>query len=112
MRKMLWTGAVLLIVGFAMWSKDPLNDVVSFIMSGSIPRSDIVLNFWQTVGVVGVCSALIVAAGKAVQFEMLGRKAADIKEEQAKQEFKDQSDPEPTASKNHSVIAAGVPESL
>lgn len=50
MRKMLWIGAVLLVVGFAMWSKDPLNDVVSFIMSGSIPKTNIELNFWQTLG--------------------------------------------------------------
>ena len=93
MRKMLWIGAVLLVVGFAMWSKDPLNDVVSFIMSGSIPKTNIELNFWQTLGLVGA------------------RKAADITAEEAKRDFKERSDPESIATKKRSVIAASASES-
>ncbi len=111
MRKMLWIGAVLLVVGFAMWSKDPLNDVVSFIMSGSIPKANIELNFWQTLGLVGVFSGLLVAASKALQFEMLARKAADITAEEAKRDFKERSDPESIATKKRSVIAASASES-
>lgn len=111
MRKLLWAGVVLLIVSFAMWSKDPLNDVVSFIMSGSIPKTNIELGFWQTLGLVGVFSGFLYAASKALQFEMLARKAADITAEQAKQDFKEHSDPESVTPKKHSVIAASASES-
>lgn len=110
MRKLLWTGVLLSIVSFAMWSKDPLNDVVSFIMSGSIPRTNINLNFWQTIGLTGILSGVLFAASKAIQFEMLARKASDITEERVKQEFKEHGDPQSVSGKNRSVIAASAPE--
>ncbi len=110
MRKMLWIGVVLIIVSFAMWSKDPLNDVVSFIMSGSIPRTTIELNFWQTIGIVAIFSVLFFATAKGVQFEMLDHKATDIRAEKAKQDFKTDNDPEYSTSKNNAVSAKRASE--
>lgn len=93
------------IVGFVVWSHDPIDDTVNFIIGGSIPGTNLALGFWQTV----LCIALLLWVIKRmiakVRLQLLEQTASQIKAEKMKEEFTERHtvtfDP-----KQRSVIAA------
>ena len=105
MKRWLWAGFLIAIISFMIWSKDPLNDVVNFIIGGSIPGTQVSIGFWSAIGLALFILLLIHRGIKNARLEMLEHTAKQIKAEQAQAEFKESSSPE-FDSKRRSVIAA------
>ncbi len=105
MRKVLWVSVLMAIVGFIVWSKNPLDDTMNFIIGGSIPGTKHSIGFWSMLGVAGLILTIIHHAYKDLKLQMLAQTAKEIKAEEAKKEFQDSHNFEFDRSKR-SVIAA------
>jgi len=75
MKKVFWAIVLVAIIGFMMWSKDPLNDVVNFIVAGSIPRTQLSLGFTASVGTMLGLTWLVVRGLKNLHTQMLAHTA-------------------------------------
>lgn len=93
------------IIAFAVWSHDPIDDAANFIVGGLVPGTDIALGFWHTAGVVFLLMWLLKRSVTALRLQLLEHTAKQITAEKVKQEFAEQHsttfDP-----KQRSVIAA------
>lgn len=111
MKKLLWASIVVAIVSFVVWSSDPLNDSVNFIIAGSIPGTDLSIGLWSTLLLAVFLLWLVHLGFKKARLQMLEHTAKQIKSEEAKAEFKEAHDGEFDRSKR-SVIAARSSESI
>lgn len=89
MRKLLWAIVLSAVVGFIVWSKNPLDDTVNFIIGGSIPGSEISIGFWSMVGIILLIILIILKAIANLKLQMLEATSKQIKSEEAKKEFED-----------------------
>lgn len=106
MKKLLMSGLVLGAIGLYVTTvNDPLNSLVSFIIAGVVPGTNIMLGMWPTIGVGLLALWLLVKVVRYVRLQMLEITAKEIKAEEEKQVFEAANQGEP-AVRNHSVIAA------
>ena len=107
MRKLLWVVVVLAVISFVVWSKNPLDETVNFIIGGSVPGTKIVLGFWPTVGLIIAILWLIHRGIKNARLKMMEDVTKKDKAAKAKAEFKEQNSSEHTFDHSkRSVIAA------
>lgn len=111
MKKLLLCGVLLAIVSFIVWSSDPLNDTVNFIIAGSVPGTDFSIGLWSTIALATALLWAVYRGFKRTQLQMLEQTAKQIKTEQAQNEFEGSHKTEFDRSKR-SVIAAPTRESL
>lgn len=111
MKKALWASVVLAIVSFAMWSKDPLNDVAIFIIAGTIPGTNFSFGFWSTLALAGILLWAVYRALKRQQQLMIEQHTKYNKIERAKKEFEQSHSIEFDRSQR-SVIAARTETSI
>lgn len=93
------------IIGFIIWSKDPLNDVVNFVIGGTIPSTKHSIGFWSMILLSSVILFILNTILKGLKLQMLAHTAAQIKAEEAKKDFETSHNFEFDPSKR-SVIAA------
>jgi|GEM_PF-3996939 len=105
MKRALYTGIVLAIIGFIMWSKHPLNDTMNFIIGGSIPGTKYAIGFWSFLPVIGLTLYFVHRGIKNLRLQMLENTAKQIKAEQVKSDFESSSNASFDPSQR-SVIAA------
>lgn len=111
MKKLLWAGILASIVGFIVWSNDPLNDTVNFIIAGSIPRTDISIGFWSTILLALLLLWGVFKALKSLRMTMFEQYADQSTSSAAKKAFEDANKIEFDKSQR-SVIAARNPDSI
>ncbi len=105
MKKIVWGSILVAIVSFIVWSKDPLNEAVNFIIAGSVPGTNISIGLWSTL-LLAVFLLWVVSRGfKRTKLQMLEHTAHEIKKTQAETEFKETYSGDFDRSKR-SVIAA------
>ncbi len=104
-KKLLWGVIVVAVIGFIVWSKNPLDDTVNFIIGGSVPNSDLSIGFWSMAGIILLILLVILKAISNLKLQMLAATAKQIKSEEAKKEFEDSNNFEFDRSQR-SVIAA------
>lgn len=105
MRKVFWAVLLIAIVSFTIWSKDPLNDVVNFIIGGIIPKTNVSIGFWGTIAIATGVLYAVRRAIKNTRLQMLENTAKQIKAEELSSDFESKSAIEFDHSKR-SVIAA------
>lgn len=105
MKKIAWAAALAAIVSFIVWSGDPLNDTVNFIIAGSIPGTNVSIGLWSTLCLAVLLLWLVRLGYQKVKLQMLEQTAKQIKTEQAKNEFESSHKTEFDRSQR-SVIAA------
>jgi uncharacterized membrane protein len=105
MKKLATALFVAAVVGFILWSHDPIDDTVNFIIGGSIPGTTYALGFWQTIGLIALLLLGLKRIVTSLRLQFLENTAKQINAEKIKQEFAEQHnvtfDP-----KMRSVIAA------
>lgn len=107
MKKLLWTIVIISIASFIIWSTDPLDQTMNFIIGGAIPGTKIVLGFWPTLMIITGLIAFIIRAFKNAHLTMMEEVTKQSKTETAKAEFKQQHSGEGVFDRrNRSVIAA------
>lgn len=104
-KKIVWALVLVAIIGLMVWSNDPIDDTMNFIIGGSIPGTKLALGFWPTIGVIGTVLLLIHRGLRHTRLQMLENTAKQIKSENAKNEFRNQNSGE-FDPKQRSVIAA------
>lgn len=96
---------VMAMVGFVVWSHDPIDDAANFIIGGLVPGTNIALGFWHTAGVIALLIWAVKRSITALRLQLLEHTAKQITAEKIKDEFSMQHnssfDP-----KQRSVIAA------
>ena len=105
MKKLLWSLVLIVIVSFAVWSKDPIYDTVNFIIGGTIPGTKLSIGFWSMLGIAGAILLVIRSGLQSLKLQMLAHTATEIKAGEAKKEFETSHNFEFDRSKR-SVIAA------
>lgn len=84
---------------------DPLNSLVSFVIAGVVPGTNIMLGLWPTLGVGMAALWLVSKLVKYVRLQMLEHTANQITAEKLKAQFEENSQHE-FEYKNKAVIAA------
>ncbi len=105
MKRILWGVTVFLVISFIVWSKNPIDDTVNFIIGGTIPGTKNSIGFWPMIGLATTTLVFIKKAFASLKFQMLAHTATEIKSEAAKKEFEEAHNYEFDRSKR-SVIAA------
>lgn len=105
MKKVVWFLAITLVVGFIILSNNPVDEIMNFIIGGSIPGTKIVLGFWPSLGLIALLLWLVRRAASRMRLQMMKRTTEEIKIENAKIDFQNTNNPE-QKHKNRSVIAA------
>lgn len=77
----------MVIVGFIVWSNDPIDDTANFIIGGLVPGTDIALGFWHTVGMIVLCAWAVKRAVTTLRLQLLEHTAKQITAEKMKDEF-------------------------
>lgn len=102
---------IMAIVGYVVWSHDPIDDTMNFIIGGIVPGTDIVLGFWHTVLMICLFGWAIKRTITAIRLQLLEHTAQQITKEKMKEEFSAQH--AVTFDKNQrSVIAAPTNSSI
>jgi hypothetical protein len=99
MKKLILAVLVSLIIGFMLLSNDPLNDIVNFLIAGSIPGTNLALGFWPTIGIAALLLFGVKKYFNHLNDELLQQTAKQITEETAKSEFKETYGTKDSASK-------------
>lgn len=86
MKKVAWGIIVALIIGYLVLSSDPLNEVVNFIIAGSIPGTTVSIGFWSTMLLVGIFMIVIYRAVKNAQHKMIVSEVQKAKTSKAEDE--------------------------
>ncbi len=88
MRRIVYTLVVVSgVTGFILWSQDPLNDTVNFIIGGTIPGTKNALGFWPMLGMIFVLLWLLARFIRNLKLQMLEHTAHQIVAEKARDEF-------------------------
>lgn len=77
------------IMGFVVWSHDPIDDTANFIVGGSVPGTKIVLGFWPTIGFIGILFWILKRAITSIRLQLLEHTAKQISAEKMNQDFKE-----------------------
>lgn len=113
MKRAVWALVLVAIVSFVVWSSNPLDDTMNFIVGGSIPGTKASLGFWPMMGVIGLVVLGIRRGIKNAQLRIIEESTKHNKNERAHAEFKDQNSGDIQFDrKNRSVIAAPNIESV
>lgn len=105
MRRTIWAGFLLAIISFVVWSKDPLNDIVNFIIAGSIPGTNLAIGLWSSLLIALVILLVIWRGIRRTRFQLLASTAEQIKAETIQTEFAEKNSSQ-FDKKHRSVIAA------
>lgn len=109
MKKIVWVSSILLIIGFARLSNDPLNDIANFIIAGSIPGTSASIGLWSTLLLALILLWIVNLGFRKARLQMLEHTAAQIKAEEEKLRFKESNSGE-ASQLSRSVIAAPTAE--
>lgn len=105
MKKLLWASILIAVVSFIVWSNNPIDDTMNFIIGGTVPGTKHSIGFWSMIGFIGLILLAIRSAFRGLKLQMLAHTAREIKAEEAKKDFEASSNFEFDRSKR-SVIAA------
>lgn len=106
MRRLVWGAVLVAILSFMVWSKNPIDDTMNFIIGGSIPHSTASLGFWPMMTLAAGILLLIRRSLKNTRMKMIEASTQHNKVEQAAVEFKEQNSGETFDKSLRSVIAA------
>lgn len=110
MKRVAWAVVSAAIVGFIVWSKDPLNDTVNFIIAGSIPGTKLSIGLWSTLILAAILLWLVRLGFKAARLQMMEETTPQIKIKSTKVTLEEPKTIKFDHSKR-SVIAAPKPKS-
>lgn len=106
MRKIVWASLIFAVIGFTVWSSDPLDDAVNFIIGGSIPGTTLALGLWPTL-LIAIGITLVIRRGiRRARLQMLDSTAKQIKSEAIKNDFAEKNSGHTFDKSKRSVIAA------
>ena len=71
MKKIIWASIVSGVILFTVISKDPLNEAVNFLLTGTIPGTNLSIGFWSTMLVAVVALLLIYRGIKNAHHRMI-----------------------------------------
>lgn len=94
-----------MIISYTYFIDDPINSLVSLLIAGSIPNTNIALGLWPSLVLAGILLLLTRQIVKHIKFKILEQTAHQIKEERLKKSFEEKNDAALDKSKR-SVIAA------
>lgn len=103
MRKIIWGSVLVAIVGFVIFSGDPLNDFANFIIGGSIPGTNRSIGVWSTLLLVMILLWAVSRGFKRAKFQMIEHGTNQFKKESKTASDSEISKFDP---KQRSVIAA------
>lgn len=89
MKKIVWGSILVVVVSFMVWSKDPLNETVNFIIAGNVPGTSISIGFWSTLLLAAIMLWLVTLGFKKAKLQMLEHTAKEIKKAEAEKEFQE-----------------------
>lgn len=114
MKKITWAIICAAIVWFIIWSKNPLDETMNFIIGGTIPGTKNSIGFWPMLGVVGLILIGVRKFFQNLKFQMLEHTAKQITKEKAIEEFEqtNSSDTIQFDRSKRSVIAAPSQSSI
>lgn len=113
MKRAMWALVLVAIVSFVVWSSNPLDDTMNFIIGGSIPGTKASLGFWPMMGIIGLILFIIRRGIKNALASIIEETTKNNQSERAQAEFKDQNSGDIQFDrKNRSVIAAPNVESI
>lgn len=106
MKKMLLSVFILVHIGaYIRYIDDPLNSLVSFLIAGTVPGTDIVLGLWPSLAVAFCILVLAKRFTQHIRYKILEDTARQITSEKLETEFKASNDTAFDKTKR-SVIAA------
>jgi hypothetical protein len=76
-----------LVITFVLWSKNPIDDTMNFILGGTIPGTKTALGFWPMIGMITILIRLLVRFIGNLKLQMLEHTAKQIMTEKARDEF-------------------------
>ncbi len=76
-----------LLIAYVTWSKNPIDDLMNFILGGTIPGTKTALGFWPMIGMIIVQLGLLVRFVGHLKLQMLEHTAKQITSEKARDDF-------------------------
>ena len=92
MKKFLLITIVTITTGFIILSNDPLNDIINFVIGGTIPGTKIALGFWPTIGILLILCIVLLKSISAVRLQILEHTANEIKSNNTQSKYNKTSD--------------------
>lgn len=84
----LYTALILgLFIGFILWSNNPIDDTMNFVVGGTIPGTKSSLGFWPMIGIITGLLWLLMRFTRHLKLQMLEHTAKQITAEKARDEF-------------------------
>lgn len=77
------------VAGFMMWSNDPADDIIHFIIGGTIPGTKQALGFWPILLCIFTLVCLYIRFARNLRLQMLEHTAKQITAEKQRSEFQD-----------------------
>lgn len=102
---MVFLGFCSAVLGYTIVVNDPLNSLISFILAGAIPGTDIMLGYWPTLIFSAILLLGIRQYVRHIRLRSMEITAKQIRRETMQKTFKESNDSE-TLNKRRSIIAA------
>lgn len=92
MKKLLFSMSIFFaITAYIGFVDDPLNSLISFLIAGSIPNTEIALGLWPSLGAAVIILVLTGRFARHIRYKILEHTAAQITEEKLKANFENKS---------------------
>lgn len=93
MKRILFSiSCVISVVLYSRYIDDPLNSLVSFMIAGNIPGTNIILGLWPSLGLALLALFAIRQFVRHIRFKMLENTARQITDEKLQADFKQSND--------------------